>query len=157
LDSACSASQADLTTIKEHKGELKGLKLAFIGDGNNNVTHSLALGCAMMGMDFAVAAPVSATMSEEMSEKARAEAAKSGSTVLETQDAYEVCRIPIPPTHILLPTFLIATRLRFCLWRFYPLSFSPCTPSPSPPPHCRSSKLAMLPVLWLWFGSLPPL
>jgi len=80
---------ADLTTIKEHKGDLKGLKLAFVGDGDNNVTHSLALGCAMMGMDFAVAAPSSATMSEEISEKARAEAAKSGSSVLETQDAYE--------------------------------------------------------------------
>ena len=37
----------------EHKGELEGLKLAFVGDGDNNVTHSLALGCAMMGMDFA--------------------------------------------------------------------------------------------------------
>lgn len=80
---------ADLTTIMEHKGELEGLKLAFVGDGDNNVTHSLALGCAMMGMDFAVAAPAEASMNPEISEKAREQAAISGSTVLETTDAFE--------------------------------------------------------------------
>lgn len=48
---------ADLMTIKEKKGKLKGLKLAFLGDGNNNVTHSLLLGCAMVGINITVASP----------------------------------------------------------------------------------------------------
>ncbi|KKW47313.1 MAG: Ornithine carbamoyltransferase, catabolic [Candidatus Kaiserbacteria bacterium GW2011_GWA2_58_9] len=47
---------ADALTILEHKGTLKGLKLAFIGDGNN-VTTSLAHLSAKLGMDFAVASP----------------------------------------------------------------------------------------------------
>ena len=60
---------ADFTTIIEHKGSLDGIKLAFVGDGNNNVTHSLALGCAMLGMDFSVAAPASDQMAAEISDK----------------------------------------------------------------------------------------
>ena len=47
---------ADLYTIKEKKGNLNGLKLAFIGDGNN-VAHSLLLGCAKTGLNLTVAAP----------------------------------------------------------------------------------------------------
>lgn len=48
---------ADLLTILEHKGRLKGLKLAYLGDGNNNVTHSLMFGCAKMGMHISVGCP----------------------------------------------------------------------------------------------------
>ncbi|WP_096435732.1 ornithine carbamoyltransferase [Alteribacter populi] len=48
---------ADLMTIVEQKGQLKGLKLCFIGDGNNNMTHSLLEGAALTGMDIAVASP----------------------------------------------------------------------------------------------------
>lgn len=47
---------ADLMTIKEKKGALKGLKLAFIGDGNN-VCHSLIQGCTKAGMEIVVAGP----------------------------------------------------------------------------------------------------
>ncbi len=47
----------DLLTIQEKKGKLQGLKLAYFGDGNNNVTHSLMMGCAKMGMHIAVACP----------------------------------------------------------------------------------------------------
>jgi ornithine carbamoyltransferase len=47
---------ADLQTIREHFGHLEGLKLAFIGDGNN-VAHSLMLCAARTGMDFALARP----------------------------------------------------------------------------------------------------
>ena len=47
---------ADLQTIKEHKGTLKGLKLAYIGDGNN-VCHSLLLGGTKVGMEIIVAGP----------------------------------------------------------------------------------------------------
>ena len=47
---------ADLMTVYEHKGKLEGLKLAYIGDGNN-MAHSLLYGCAKAGMDIAVATP----------------------------------------------------------------------------------------------------
>lgn len=47
---------ADLLTIQEVKGGLKGVKLAYIGDGNN-MTHSLLIGSAVTGMDISVASP----------------------------------------------------------------------------------------------------
>lgn len=47
---------ADFLTIWEHKGALEGIKLAYIGDGNN-VAHSLLVGGAIMGMEVVVAAP----------------------------------------------------------------------------------------------------
>ena len=47
---------ADMMTIREHKGRLKGLRLAYVGDGNN-VSHSLLLGGAMVGMDVVVGCP----------------------------------------------------------------------------------------------------
>jgi len=48
---------ADLLTLKEEFSELKGLKLVFIGDGNNNVARSLLIGCAKMGIDCTIIAP----------------------------------------------------------------------------------------------------
>lgn len=48
---------ADLMTIKEKRGKLKGLKLAYVGDSNNNVTHSLLYGCSMTGMNISIACP----------------------------------------------------------------------------------------------------
>ena len=48
---------ADLMTIKEKFGDLKGLKLAYVGDGRNNMANSLLIGAAKMGMDFRIVAP----------------------------------------------------------------------------------------------------
>jgi len=48
---------ADLMTIREHKGQLDGLKLAYIGDGNN-VCNSLIVGCLTTGMKVSVAVPI---------------------------------------------------------------------------------------------------
>ena len=48
---------ADLQTIREFKGKLEGLKLAFIGDGNN-MANSLIVGCIKVGMSVSVACPV---------------------------------------------------------------------------------------------------
>jgi len=45
---------ADLMTIKEHKGKLSGLNFIFIGDGNDNLTHSYLLGCTIVGMNVTV-------------------------------------------------------------------------------------------------------
>ncbi|RJP27445.1 MAG: ornithine carbamoyltransferase [Actinobacteria bacterium] len=47
---------ADLMTVREHKGVLAGLHLAYVGDGNN-VANSLALGCALAGMRFSAGCP----------------------------------------------------------------------------------------------------
>lgn len=47
---------ADLQTIREHKGKLEGLKIAWIGDGNN-VSHSIIIGCLKVGMRVSLACP----------------------------------------------------------------------------------------------------
>ncbi len=48
---------SDLFTIKEKKNKLKGLKLSFVGDGNNNITHDLLLGCSAVGTYISVGCP----------------------------------------------------------------------------------------------------
>jgi len=47
----------DLLTIKEKFGKLKGLKLVYLGDGNNNVTHSLLYGCSKVGINMVISCP----------------------------------------------------------------------------------------------------
>ena len=85
---------ADLMTIKEKKGKLKGLKLAYMGDGNNNVTHSLLYGCSMVGMDISVGSPKGKEYEPRGSVLAEAEefAESSGSTVQLTHDAGEAAK-----------------------------------------------------------------
>ncbi|PJE58451.1 MAG: ornithine carbamoyltransferase, partial [Candidatus Portnoybacteria bacterium CG10_big_fil_rev_8_21_14_0_10_36_7] len=77
---------ADLLTIIEVKKTLAGLKIAFIGDGENNVTHSLALACGMLGMHFAVASPKGYEMSNDISKKAKKLARQTDVSVMETND-----------------------------------------------------------------------
>lgn len=48
---------ADFLTILEHKKKFKGKKLAYVGDANNNVTHSLLFGAALLGMDVSIGCP----------------------------------------------------------------------------------------------------
>ncbi len=71
---------ADLQTIREHKGKLAGLKLAFIGDGNN-MAHSLMNGGARMGMHVAVACPEGYQPDAAVLAQAQAAAAESGGSV----------------------------------------------------------------------------
>lgn len=47
----------DLMTIKEHKGDLKGLNFAYLGDGKNNMAHSYLLGCGIAGMNIKIVSP----------------------------------------------------------------------------------------------------
>ena len=74
---------ADIMTMVEHKRSLHGLHVAFVGDGNNNVTHSLALACGLLGMHIAVANPKGYAMKPEVVTRARSLAAKSGGSVAE--------------------------------------------------------------------------
>jgi ornithine carbamoyltransferase len=48
---------ADMMTIKEHFGYLKGLKLVFCGDARNNVANSLMVACAKLGMHYVACGP----------------------------------------------------------------------------------------------------
>jgi len=76
---------ADLMTIEEKIGELKGKKFAYIGDGNN-MAHSILYGGTKMGMDIAIGHPHGYTPDEEVTRRAREFAAESGGSVLVTED-----------------------------------------------------------------------
>jgi len=76
---------ADIQTVREHFGELKGLKLTFVGDGNN-VAQSLMLTCLRLGMDFALACPEGYNPTPEVVAQAEGLAAVSGASLLVTHD-----------------------------------------------------------------------
>ncbi|MDP2918846.1 MAG: ornithine carbamoyltransferase [Dehalococcoidia bacterium] len=71
----------DLLTIREKKGKLKGLTLAFIGDGNN-VAHSLMLACAMTGINFRIASPKGYMVQKDVLLKARRYAKTTGAELV---------------------------------------------------------------------------
>ncbi|HOC20509.1 MAG TPA: ornithine carbamoyltransferase [Anaerolineae bacterium] len=71
---------ADFLTILEHKGTLKGRKLAYLGD-SNNVTHSLIFGATKLGMDFALGAPAGYSLRPDVLALAEQFAAESGSRI----------------------------------------------------------------------------
>ncbi len=79
---------ADLMTIYEHKGKLEGLKMAYIGDGNN-MANSLLYGCAKAGMDISVATPEGYEPDAEVVANAKEDAKMTGSNVLVTHDPVE--------------------------------------------------------------------
>ena len=71
---------ADLFTILEKKGKLKGLKLAYIGDGNN-MAHSLLNGCSKVGMHISIASPSGYKPNAEIVNNAKKNAKYMGSKV----------------------------------------------------------------------------
>jgi len=79
---------ADLFTIYEKKGQLSGLKLAYVGDGNN-VAHSLIYGCSKVGIDIAVASPKGYEPNPKVVSEGREEARKRGRVVTVTNDPVE--------------------------------------------------------------------
>ena len=81
---------ADLLTIYEKKGTLKGLKLAFVGDGNN-MAHSLMIGCSKLGIDVAIASPDGYKPNPVYTAWAVANAAEQGSRVTVCTDPLEAC------------------------------------------------------------------
>ncbi|WP_240503456.1 ornithine carbamoyltransferase [Natranaerobius trueperi] len=76
---------ADLLTIKEQFRTLKGLKLTYLGDGNN-MTNSLLIGCVKMGMEITVASPTEYLPTYEIVKLAKEEADKTGGKVTITDD-----------------------------------------------------------------------
>lgn len=83
---------ADMLTIREHLGKnLKGLKLAYIGDGNN-MTNSLMYGCAKMGMNFVAATPKGYEPDAEVVKNAKADAKATGAKIVLTNDVKEAAK-----------------------------------------------------------------
>jgi len=82
---------ADLFTIHEKKGRLSGLKLAYVGDGNN-VAHSLLYGCSKMGMNITLACPKGYEPDPEVVSKAKEEGKKTGCKVKVTNDPKEAVK-----------------------------------------------------------------
>jgi ornithine carbamoyltransferase len=79
----------DLLTIREYKGKnLAGLKMAYVGDGNN-MTHSLMYAAAKVGMDFAAATPEGYEPNAEVVANAKADAAAMGATITITHNPME--------------------------------------------------------------------
>ena len=76
---------ADIMTMVEHKGSLHGLRIAFVGDGDNNVTHSLALASGLLGMHMTVASPKGYAMRRDIVSSAKKLAKKYGGSCTETQ------------------------------------------------------------------------
>jgi len=76
---------ADLLTVQEKLGELRGVRLAFVGDGNN-VAHSLLLGGSKTGMHVVVASPPGYECRPDIVAVARAEAEKQGGSITLTLD-----------------------------------------------------------------------
>jgi ornithine carbamoyltransferase len=79
MEHPCQAL-ADIMTIKEKKGKLKGLTLAFIGDGNN-VANSLFLAAAQVGINFCIASPPGYAVKDEILHIAKGLASHSGSQI----------------------------------------------------------------------------
>ena len=84
---------ADLMTTYEHKGKLEGLKLAYIGDGNN-MAHSLMYGCAKAGMNCAIATPDDTRYQcdAEVVANAKDDFKKSGKELILTNDPVEAIK-----------------------------------------------------------------
>lgn len=81
----------DIFTVMEHKGSLKGRKMAFIGDGNNMV-HALMHACAKVGMDIAVATPADYAPNETIVAEAREDAKLTGSKIILCNDPLEAAK-----------------------------------------------------------------
>ena len=79
----------DLLTIREYKGKnLAGLKMAYVGDGNN-MTHSLMYAAAKVGMNFAAATPEGYEPNAEVVANAKSDAAATGATITITHNPME--------------------------------------------------------------------
>ena len=80
---------ADLLTIKEKFGKLKGIKFVYMGDARYNMGNSLMVGCAKMGMDFTACAPKKYFPDQALIDECQKIAAETGATLRFCQDVTE--------------------------------------------------------------------
>ncbi len=83
---------ADLLTVREHFGRLKGIRLVYMGDARYNMGNSLMIACSKMGLDFTACAPKKYFPNEELVNICREYAAASGSSITLTEDVEEGTR-----------------------------------------------------------------
>ena len=77
---------ADMLTISEHLGSLKGRTLAYMGDARYNMGNSLMIGCAKLGLNFHAVAPKKYFPDEELVNRCREWAKESGAEIVLTED-----------------------------------------------------------------------
>ncbi|KJF19609.1 ornithine carbamoyltransferase [Rhodococcus sp. ACPA4] len=77
---------ADLQTLAEHKGDLKGLNLTYLGDGANNMAHSLMLGGVTAGINVTICGPEGFEPAQWILDAARKRAEETGATITVTRD-----------------------------------------------------------------------
>lgn len=83
---------ADLLTIREHFGRLKGIKLVYMGDARYNMGNSLMIACSKMGLDFTACAPKKYFPNDSLVSQCREYAAASGASITLTEDVDEGTR-----------------------------------------------------------------
>ncbi len=83
---------ADLLTVREHLGRLKGVKFVYMGDARYNMGNSLMVACAKMGLDFVACAPKKYFPDQALVDQCREYAARSGASVTLTEDVVEGTR-----------------------------------------------------------------
>ncbi len=83
---------ADFMTIEERLGRLRGVKLAYVGDGRSNMANSLLIGSAKMGLDFRIVAPNGLHPAHEITELAYQIASETGATLTITDNVAEGVR-----------------------------------------------------------------
>lgn len=89
---------ADLMTIKEKKGRVHDLNFVFLGDGDDNLTHSYLLGCSSIGMNVTVISAKKYWPKQEYVQKSREIAAKKNHTILITEDTAAVAQADVIAT-----------------------------------------------------------
>ena len=83
---------ADLLTIREHKGRLSGIKMAYFGDARYNMGNSLMIGAAKMGMNFVGCAPKALWPTEQLTAKCKEVASATGASINLTEDIDEAIK-----------------------------------------------------------------
>lgn len=77
---------ADLLTIREHLGRIEGVKFVYMGDGRNNMSNALMIGCSKMGINFTVISPKELWLDEKLVNECMGFAEKSGGSIAITDD-----------------------------------------------------------------------
>ncbi len=77
---------ADLLTMEEHFGRLRGLNLVYVGDGRNNMGNSLMIGCSKVGVNITILAPKSLWPEEALVDECKEYAAASNATITLSDD-----------------------------------------------------------------------
>ena len=83
---------ADMLTIREHFGTLKGIHFVYMGDARNNMGRSLMVGCAKLGLHFTACAPAGYFPDEELTSTCKAIAAETGGSITFSSEPYEAVK-----------------------------------------------------------------